>query len=628
MWSNKPSWTSVILASIFSVPISRAADAYVETVHAAVIFARHGEQTPFLSPEPSVLTPLGAQQLQIVGTQLRSRYIDTVDIVSGNSAILGLSKNQINNTQLFTLSGREQYISGSIQALFQGLYPPVNITTASSTLANGSFTISPMGGYQYPAIATASSLDPNRIWVTGDALCPIYLSSGAEYFQTSDFSSTRTETQGLYDSLRKLVEKTDIDPASLAYFNAFEVYDYFSYQHAHNRTLSTELSAADLAQLQTLADQSEFTLNGNLTASGLINGDRIRTVAGRTLATRITSLLRDNILSKGSVRKLSIMSGSHEPFLAFFALARLPNINSDFQGIPSHGSSMTFELYSVGNTTTYPSDADLRVRFLFQNGTSDAKGLRAYPIFGRGPSQTEMTWADFSSEMQNIQFLNVGEWCHACGSQAYFCGLYDSIGNPVGTPAGTGSNASPSRSPSSKISPATGGVIGAAVTVIAVLLALLAAIFLGGIRFHRRPPKWQKKRVTISANNKRGIKGGFKGDEKMASDADLTLKDGAVLPAGVGAFVIADHERGHDAGNAHGHERTGSWELKEHHSATEASTAGTLANKGRTASIGSSIGPDGSAHPGRRVDEQAHGEHYDEERIDPFQDPVWVEDRV
>ena len=94
-------------------------------------------------------------------------------------------------------------------------------------------------------------------------------------------------------------------------------------------------------------------------------------------------------------------------------------------------------------------------------------------------------------------------------------------------------------------------MIGATVTVIAVLLALLAAIFLGRICFHCRPPKWQKKRVTIRAINKQGSKGGLKGNEKMASDAKLALKDSAVLPAGVGAFVIANCERGHDAGNAH-----------------------------------------------------------------------------
>lgn len=81
---------------------------------------------------------------------------------------------------------------------------------------------------------------------------------------------------------------------------------------------------------------------------------------------------------------------SFEPFISFFALSGLSSgpSASKFRSLPNHGSIMAFELFSYSDSASktnvaksFPSQADLYVRFLFRNGTEDT--LTAYPLFGR-----------------------------------------------------------------------------------------------------------------------------------------------------------------------------------------------------------------------------------------------------
>jgi hypothetical protein len=226
--------------------------------------------------------------------------------------------------------------------------------------------------------------------------------------------------------------------------------------------------------------------------------------------------------------------------MALFSLLDLPNINEDFKYIPPYASAFAFELFSYENETTsntYPDTNSLWVRFLYINGSlSDDNGspsIQSYPIFSRGPSETDMRWNDFFSNMLDIGLENVGTWCMLCNANAVFC------------PALTGENSSSGSSSTlhknSNVTPQVAGVIGAAVTLGTVGILLALAMVVGGIRFRRND------------KSKKHDLGGFKGSAKLASDADLHLPKNAA-PVGIVATEVASEPK-------RGHERVGSWEM-------------------------------------------------------------------
>ncbi|KAI9845688.1 MAG: hypothetical protein M1838_001648 [Thelocarpon superellum] len=588
-------WTQVVgvtaLVGAWYGQRASAQETFTETVYAAVVFTYHGEQTPLISPSANVLTPLGAQQLMSAGSFLRARYVNPMPVANtstgSNSAIQGLAQDQLNNSQLYIISPGIEYISASAQAFFQGLYPPLegsdNITdtSAAATLANGSTIQSPLQGYQYPQVYAITEVDPDLVWIMGDLNCPEYDLSGAEYYSTPDFVQTQTGSGSLYNSLVPGIIGNDTLDVPVGYFNAFDVFDYVNYGYTHDTAIHNSITAFDLAQLRTLADQQQYALNGNLSASGLVEGDMIRAIAGRALAAKVKGLLLDTIESQGSQEILSLLFGDYQPFVAFFALALLPSINADFYGLPAFGSSMVFELFSTDNNTAYPAESDLNVRFLFRNGTDDSAEMLSYPLFGRGPDETDMTWQDFSDGLDQFALESVGDWCDTCNSQEYFCAIWgttDSAFNIGSSPSSSGECSSASHA----VTPPVAGVIGAAVTLAVLILTAAVCILLFGVRFHR---------VT----KRRSELGGFKGSEKLASDADLTLTGAAAAPGTA----------------ARGHERSGSWELKN----SEAGGAAVPA-------AGAGLQSDGSAHPGRRVDDQ------DDPSVNPFAQPVGVDESV
>ena len=201
---------------------------------------------------------------------------------------------------------------------------------------------------------------------------------------------------------------------------------------------------------------------------------------------------------------------------------------------------------------------DLYVRFLYQNGTGPDAALVAYPLFSRSPSLTVMALADFTSSLSRLSVGSIADWCTTCDSYSIFCPAFaDSLAN-----GGSGSGSSRHRNGSSSgLSPAVAGVVGAIVAL--VVAALLFALFawLAGFRVHR------------VRRGRRSELGGFKGAEKLASDQDLTLPKG-----GAGATVVSSAETPTAAAaaaaagaGARGHERVGSWELREQAKAEEAS---------------------------------------------------------
>ena len=445
---------------------------------------------------------------------------------------------EIDNSQILVQSPTDEFIATSAQAFMQGLYPPVDnerdplILNAEYLLANGSNVQYPLGGFQYANVYTASPWDPNSIWLSGADNCPTYLNSSQGYFTSPQYLKTASATQSFYAKLDpEIFTGTDtLASSQVNYHNAYYIYDYLNYGLTHNSSIQSRLSSDDLFQARTLADDAEFALYGNISAD---NG--IRTIGGQTLAAYILSLLISSIENHGQSNKLNLLFTSFEPMISLAALTGLPNMFTQFFGIPALGSSMVFEMFSITNdsSSTYPDPSDLYVRFLFRNGTNSNKNLDVYPIFGRSRSSNQMSLGDFVTSMESVMLSDVGNWCTICSSSIIFCAAFTDS-------ASTNSTDSSTNTPPKKSSPAThpaiAGIIGALIALVLAASTLATAMFFFGIRFNQQRTK------------RRSDLGGFKGAEKLASDQDLSI----VKASGVGAKTAGK-----------GHERIGSWELSE-----------------------------------------------------------------
>lgn len=428
----------------------------------------------------------------------------------------------------------------------------------------------------------------NRI--AGNIGCTNYQLAQSDEINSEAYLDLANATQPFYDSLASTVF-SNVESDEVNYANAWLLYEYALYQSNHNG--SAPISPQDLSQLYNLASQAEFELN---TPNAL---GSIPSIAGQTFASVVLQQLQHNIASNGVSDKLTLLFGSYEPFLSFFALSNLstgPSAQS-FLTIPNFGSLMAFELYSSPNTSTtqqnasipFPSTDELFVRFLFRNGTSDTEPLIEYSLFGRGNSQDEMSWANFAQGMGDFALNDVGEWCDVCNAfTLLFCEALESY-------ITNGTTASPTCDNSKTLSPAIGGVIGAAVTLAVAILAA-ALLFLCGFRMqHRGRGGAEVGGIgVLKRSGSAAAGGGFKGAEKLASDTDLRLK------GAVGASVVR-------------HERAGSWELGE-----GPRGQGSL-DKGVES---------GSGGMERVVSGADYGRRSEDEGVNPFGDPVKAIDQV
>ncbi|KAI9888269.1 MAG: hypothetical protein M1814_000782 [Vezdaea aestivalis] len=524
--------------------VARAQQA--ETVHASVILNRHGDRTPLISGN-STLTPLGAQQMFSAGQAFRSRYLTPASNLS-RASFATLNPYQLDNIQLYAMGLIDDYVSASAQAFLQGLYPPTNRTAlvlnGANILSNGTVTQAPLGGYQYPQLQSVclpkpqqmlnddlqaeylkiSVLDYNWIWLSGNDFCPAWETTTSRFATSQETINNQQANAELYRKVRNLVFGRGTPSGAVSYLNAYNIYDYVYFQYTHNQSTKSVISAEDLAKLRMLASAQQYAVLGNLSASGRTQGDRILAIAGLTLASKVMELLESNIDSFGIVNKISPLFSYKNAMMSFAALAQLPGVEPNFYGLPNLGSSMVFELFSLGdNSLKLPDYRDLRVRFLFRNGTDASNSLTAYPLFGRPRSQTEMTWTEFKAGMAKISVNGLKEWCSICSSEYYVCSI---ISNNTSLDGGNNPKSG------SGLRPAVAGVIGAIVTLAVIAIASAGAVLIGGVRLHRSP------------NKRRSDLAGFKGAEKLASDADLT------------SGKVVDSESGK------GHERIGSWELK------------------------------------------------------------------
>ncbi|KAK7921504.1 phosphoglycerate mutase-like protein [Apiospora marii] len=533
-----------------------------QIVWSSFAYILHGERTPLSTDSLSAtLTTYGAQQMFAQGQMFRDRYLLSTGNDDGNATdsfpIVGLSRRALDNSQLDIMTNTDTFNVASAMAFMQGLYPPAPGAFVendggrnASTLANGSLVDFPLDGYQYPNIQAVSSLDERSFQMQGQVSCSTYMGSQLEASDDEIIRRNTNESVELYNELSRTIfaGTAPFEQSSSAdnfYDQAYDLWDYAAYQYTHNSTVHDGLGEDVLNRLGQLASDQQFDYNGNLTASGSQPGDRIRAIAGRTLAARAAAQLRSQIAG-GFPHKLSLMVGSFEPMLAFFALSQLADDASSslrFRTIPAPGSAMVFELFSVSDDDNnnndgsppqqYPAEDDLWIRFLYRYGTDASAPLVEYPIFGRSNSQSSMKWWDFRSQMDDIAVDDLSEWCRLCSAPTLFC-----AGIEANAADGNSSSSAPSYAGGSydrirsRMSPTVGGVIGAIVTLGLLTLAGLAAFFLGGLRVRRRG---QRQDAGVQRS---GSLGGFKGAEKMASDKDLSLARGGGR-----------------------HERVGSWEM-------------------------------------------------------------------
>ncbi|PQE08874.1 histidine acid phosphatase protein [Rutstroemia sp. NJR-2017a BVV2] len=488
------------------------------------------------------LTPLGAQQLYSAGSVIRDRYLSSNDTqLTLGLPINGLSTGTIVNSQMQILSTSDEYVVASAQAFMQGLYPPVaGMNGGSSTLGNKSVVNYPLGGYQYPNINSLSTEDYNYIWIAEYNKVNLRTTadpSGSLMSTTLDFYRSQADT--FFSGI-----PTDL----LNYGNAIDLYEYALYQYNHNSSIYNSSSSPHLLNtIYELASEKAQALN---TPSAYSN---IQVIPGQSLASYLLQQFNAVVTSNGTYDKLTLLFGSFEPMLAFFYLSSLSTSDlttKQFSMLPDHGSIMAFELFSYIPTSTaqsstipFPSTDDLYVRFLFRNGTDATDPLISYPLFNRGNSEIDMRFDDFVLEVGKFSLSGVVEWCNACGSVNLFCG--DLLGNESGS--GSGSNSSVG-STKGGMGAVVAGVIGAFATLVAVLLLCgVLALFGFRIGYRGRGKKGGAEGVAVlrrgSSHAGNGVKGGFKGAEKLASDTDLTMVKGG------GGMVR--------------HERVGSWELNE-----------------------------------------------------------------
>jgi hypothetical protein len=162
-------------------------------------------------------------------------------------------------------------------------------------------------------------------------------------------------------------------------------------------------------------------------------------------------------------------------------------------------------------------------------------------------------WAEFQKAMAAFALTDTLDWCRTCETKTFFCTAFEDIssgdgedgdGEDDGLVSGTGGGGVKG------VSPTIGGVIGATVAV-AAFIFLAAGLLLAGFRLEKRkkngntvfPDLGDIKVLKRSGSG--NDNGGFKGADRLGSDADLAFTAGK---GGAGATVVR-------------HERVGSWEL-------------------------------------------------------------------
>lgn len=531
MFSKGLSITALVLQGLAMV----SAQSYgTEKVWGVFAFTVFGDSTPGAVTGSRTLTGYGASEMAAAAAAFRYRYVSTAGSDGSSSGIQNISPSILDSNDVRVLSTADQYIAASAQAFMQGLYPPVDMNTTDAQLANGSYAQTPLNGYQYPLIIALGKSDPASFYVEGQSSCEMHEAAEGEYRDSEEVALIIRDTEAFYVNLwHSALSGVFKDESSSTYTNAVSIADYVDYELVHNESFAQALNPDDIIRARSLADKFLYDTNSQQDSS---HGSIIRAVspiAGKTLATSIMESFDMNIQESGSQPKMTLLFGGDEPAMALSSLLGLANEHQpNFFSRLVRGGSLVFELYSFGEDEeypTYPDSDNLYVRFLLHNGTDDTTQFQPYPLFGYSPSHSYIRYSEFRAELETFALSSIQEWCLVCNSASIFCtGVMDTESSKPEKNRG--------------MEPAVAGVIGAMVMLVVVGLFTIAWILLCGVR---------KRRESKSSL------GGFKGNDKMASDTDVAFRspiwgdaktENPTQDASAGVVV-------------QGHERLGSWEM-------------------------------------------------------------------
>ncbi|KAI8629270.1 phosphoglycerate mutase-like protein [Xylariaceae sp. FL1651] len=456
-----------ILLSLAALPLVKT-----ETVLGVYIFSRHGDRTP-KALAPANLTSLGADEVYTSGSYYRNRYVAS----DATSPIFGLSRDIAALGQLAVSAPVDNVLQSSAQAFLQGLYPPAGHFSVQE-LANDSSIAAPLGGYQYIPVNTVSSASSstnaeNSAWLQGSSGCNNAVVSSNNYLASDDYITSYNQSKDFYTHLLPVINST-FGTNDANFKNAYTIFDYVNVATIHNKTIpaSNLLTKQTLYELKLLANVHEWNLAYN-------SSDRIRAVAGATLAAEILQALNTTITRQGKV-PLNIQFGAYGSFLSFFGLAQLPAVSADFTGVVDYAASMAFELVTnvtVGSGSNYPSPDDISVRFMFSNSSAANSAPAVYPLFGQ--TESLLPWSQFVSEMNKFAIGDTAAWCQACGNTTGMCAT-------AFTSSNNGGDATTMAKSRNGMSLAVAGVIGALVTL-SVVLGVEALIYaIAGLRLVRK----------------------------------------------------------------------------------------------------------------------------------------------
>lgn len=361
------------------------------------------------------LTSLGFEQCFDVGGQYRARYLDS----DSSHRIAGISEFEYDDSQIHASAPDQGILLGTATAFMQGLYPPLEDTNPDlgvTELSNGTETSNPLGGYQYVVLHGTSADAPDAIWIKGDDGCPAVAEAQSNFEDSDVFQERVDDTKAFYEKFEDVLADvpTYNSPSNFSYANAYDIFDLINVARIHNHSsAATDVSDDDLFQLRTLADSAQFGYNYD-------PEDPDRSIGAQTLIAGILDQLSETVESKAEL-KFSLFAGSYDTMLSFFGITGLSEISDNFTGLPDYASTLAFELFTDGDDDKFPDNTDdLRVRFLFKNGTSG--DLSSYPLFGL--DEETYSWPDFKDQMEKRDISSPGEWCGVCKSDQPFCAAY------------------------------------------------------------------------------------------------------------------------------------------------------------------------------------------------------------
>lgn len=344
-----------VVAATGTAALAQSSGDQQDSLRAAALLFRHSVISPKYSP-PKVDTqwPMGFKQLTAVGMrdmyqrgqQLRARYIDELELISGTYHL----------DEIYVRASNTDRALQSAQMLILGLYPLG--TGPDPSVYDSDLAAAPAPELAFTPVPIHSVALENdavlRPW-TGKAKCTKYRKYVKGLSKTALY---RDQGQKYEDFLHRMSAVTGVNegekPAKILYA-VNEIYEPLSANLQHNLALPEGIKAEDMELMGALADWNyhyQFI------------GKQVGRITGGPFVGEIADLFTRFVKSDGKAPKLSIYSGHQRTMLGLEAALGIETERTDgtlFEGrVPPLGSHYAFELHEV-------ADDDYAVRLTFNS---------------------------------------------------------------------------------------------------------------------------------------------------------------------------------------------------------------------------------------------------------------------